>query len=485
MTDTDMEHLKEQQCDECGKPAVKIWRVYKGHRYCSTCYARVFKRRICPGCGNFARLPKNQPNAVCQRCEINKPCARCGKTDYEIGKITIYGPVCNACLPYFHEPKPCGLCGKLSIFLSRVKRLNIEVPVCPSCARPDHGNCQACRRHRLLTEAPDGRMLCNVCLEKGNVPCPECGETMPAGYGRRCEACYWKSLLEKRIKMDCAAFSSPQMAAFFEAFGQWLGRKVGAKKAASTIHRYLSFFIEIEQQWKEIPKYDMLLAHFGTLRLRRMLLPVSWMEERGFIVPSAVAKEDDSNRRRITTILNKFPTGSPEQVLLSGYHQLMIKSLEADKTTIGSIRLALSPAAALLLKAKDMKCMPPNQKVLDTYLETTPGQRAALSGFICYLRDTHEVKITLPKPNTEKAQRNRKKKLEAEMLVLMQEGGNSDEFMRRWLSVALAYFHGLPKKVGKTMPNDQIAEQENGGFNVTWKEQIYWVPSVDINAIRT
>ena len=119
-----------------------------------------------------------------------------------------------------------------------------------------------------------------------------------------------------------------------------------------------------------------------------------------------------------------------------------------------------------------MECMPPNQNVLDAYLETTPGQRAALSGFVCFLRDTHEVKIILPKSNAEKARRNRKKKLEAEMLALMQEVGNSNEFSKRWLSVALAYFHGLPKKVGKTIPNEPIVELEGGSFNVTWKEQL-------------
>ncbi|BCO27329.1 hypothetical protein MIZ03_2217 [Rhodoferax lithotrophicus] len=47
-----------QMCDECGKDVAKIWRVHKGHKFCSTCYARVFKRRMCPKCGNFAKLPK-------------------------------------------------------------------------------------------------------------------------------------------------------------------------------------------------------------------------------------------------------------------------------------------------------------------------------------------------------------------------------------------------------------------------------------------
>lgn len=481
MTDTDEGRLKEQECDECGKFVAKIWRVYQGHRYCSTCYARLFKRRICPSCGNFARLLKNKPDAVCRRCETNKPCVRCGKSDYEVGKITPYGPVCKVCLPYFQEPRACGLCGKWSTYLTRVKRLNIDIPVCPRCARQDHRTCQACHRYRLLAEAPDGRMLCKVCLEKGNVLCPKCDETMPAGYGWQCEGCYWKGLLEKRIEMDCAVFTSLQMATYFKAFGQWLGRKVGEQKAASTIHRYLSFFIEIEQQWKTIPKYDALLAHFGTLRLRRALLPMSWMEGSEFIVPNAIAREEDSNRRRIMVILDRFPMESQERTLLTGYHKLMIESLEAEKTTICSIRLALSPAAALLLKAREMKCIPPNQKVLDAYLETTPGQRAALSGFVCYLRDTHGVRITLPKPNKEKAQQNRKKKLEAEMLMLMQEGGNSEEFNRRWLSVALAYFHGLPKKTGKVLRDEQVVVSENEGITVTWNEQIYWIPVVDVS----
>lgn len=479
------ESLQQCQCDECGKFVARLWRVYKGHRYCSACYARVFKRRMCPKCGNYARLPKNEPGATCRGCETNKPCIRCGKTDFAIGKITSYGPVCKACLPYFHEPKPCGLCGKPSIFLSRVKRLNIDVPVCPSCARKDHSACQACRRFRLLTKASDGRMLCKGCLEKGSVPCPKCGETMPAGYGQQCETCYWKGLLEKRIKIDCAAFSAPQMTAYFETFGQWLGCKVGERKAASTIHSYLSFFIEIGQQWETIPKYDALLLHFGALRLRRALLPVCWMEETGLITPDAEAKAEDSDRRRITAILSNFAQESSEQALLAGYHKSMLASLKVGNTSIRSIRLALTPAAALLRKAREMKCMPPDQKVLGAYLDTAPGQQAAVSGFVCYLRNKHDVEIILPKANKRKVERNRKKKLEAEMLKLMQEAGNGDEFMTRWLSVALAYFHGLPKKVGKSLAKEQVAVLQNGAFNVTWSGQTYWIPAVNNSVNKT
>lgn len=465
----------EKECDECGRGVVKICRIHKEHRYCATCYARVFKRRICPKCGNFARLPKNDPEAVCLKCQRNRPCARCGKVEYKIGRITPYGPVCNACAPHFREPEPCELCGRPSLWLSRVTRLDHVYRVCPRCARTDLGTCVACRRHRRLQESPDGRLLCKACLEKGEVSCPKCGEPMPAGYGKQCPRCYWLGLLEKRIRIDCAAFSTPPMVAHFEAFGQWLGRKVGEKKAALTIHRYLQFFMDIEKQWKAIPGFSTLLAHFGTLSLRRVLLPMRWMEECGLVAPVSSAKEEDSDRRRIEVILERFPKGSREATILVGYHKAMVESLKEGKTTLRSIRLGLSPATALLLKAREMKCMTPEQKALDAYLDKTPGQRAAVSGFVRYLRNIHGAEIALPKVDTIKAERNRRRKLELEMLQLMSEGGEGEEFRRRWLSVALAYFHGLPKKVGRMVSSKDIV-LDDSGMSVIVDGSSYWIP---------
>lgn len=475
MIEKDKVQKVQQECDECGRGVAKIWRVHKDHRYCGTCYARVFKRRMCPKCGDFARLPKNDPDAVCLKCQRNKPCARCGKVEYKIGRMTPYGPVCNVCAPHFKEPESCEVCGGLSLWLSRVTRLNHSYRVCPSCARTDHGTCEACRRHRPLQKSPDGRMLCKTCLEKGEISCPKCREPMPAGYGKRCQRCYWTGLLEKRIRMDCAAFSLPQMADHFEEFGQWLGQKVGEKKAAQSIHRYLQFFMDIEKQWKTIPEYGLLLAHFGTQGLRRVLLPMRWMEGKGLIVPDADAKEEDSDSRRIAAILNRFPKESIERSILAGYHKMMIESLKVGKTTLRSIRLALSPASALLIEAKEMKCMPPDQKALDAYIGKVPGQRAAVSGFVRYLRDVHGAKMALPKADIVKADRNRRKKLEEEMLQLMLESEDGEGFRRRWLSVALAYFHGLPKKVGRVADSKDIVH-DNSGMTVVVNGSGYWIP---------
>jgi len=318
-------------------------------------------------------------------------------------------------------------------------------------------------------------MLCKTCYEQGEVPCPECEQPMPAGRGKQCEACYWRGLLEKRIKMDCAALSAPAMVEHFRTFGEWLGEEVGNHKAAISLKRYLPLFLEIEKHWKAIPEFAALLKHFGTLRLRRALLPMKWMQEANLVVPDSLSKQEDSDQRRIVATLDKVGKSTKERSFLDGYLKTLMVDLGNGSTTLRSIRLSMTPAAALLLKGREMRRMPPNQNVLNSYLERTPGQRAAVSGFVCYLRDKHGADIALPKASSEKALLHRKKKREAEMLALMQDGGEGDMFRKRWLSVALAYFHGLPRSAGKCATTLNSSDSQDG-FKVLWRETSYWIP---------
>lgn len=105
-------------CHGCGRAMAKAKKIYKGLRYCSTCYPRLFKRRMCLGCGNHARLPIKELNpaldAHCSACERAGACVRCGKTEFEVGMRSAYGPVCKSCIPHFRHPEPCETCGQLS-----------------------------------------------------------------------------------------------------------------------------------------------------------------------------------------------------------------------------------------------------------------------------------------------------------------------------------------------------------------------------------
>lgn len=472
------ESVTDLHCDECGRKMAVAHRVYKEHRYCVTCYARVFKRRMCPKCGNYARLPKNDENAICRKCEIDKPCIRCGKTEYAIGKITPYGPVCGSCAPYFREMRPCGLCGKPSHRLTRVKRLGIEVPICPKCTRSDHGTCSACHRPRLLQEGPGGRLLCKACLEQGEIPCPSCNKPMPAGRGNLCEICYWQEAFRKRLKLNQEAFSIHEMQKAFGAFGEWLLAEVGENKAALTIHRYMPFFAEIEERWGNIPGYASLLGHFSAEGLRRVRLPMRWLKENRNIVPDVEAREADSDRRRIDAIVASIPKGTLAAKALTTYQDRLMKRVNAGKSTLRSVRLALRPAASLLLAATSDGGKMLDQVALDRYLLEAPGQMAAITGFINYLNEMHGLSL-VPKVNEKLVSEVRRKKLEVELMALVREGGEGEDFRRRWLSVALAYFHGLPRRVGHAIQGEQIVDHEDGGLSIAWGGQKYWIPRVE------
>lgn len=75
-----------KDCSQCGKSVIKYHRIYKGEGYCHTCYVRVFKLLPCSKCGEIHRLYYKEEQAICEACRHNKPCIRCGKEGYEIGK---------------------------------------------------------------------------------------------------------------------------------------------------------------------------------------------------------------------------------------------------------------------------------------------------------------------------------------------------------------------------------------------------------------
>lgn len=466
------ENVSNMHCGECGREMTKAHRVHKGQRYCATCYAGVFKRRVCPKCGDFARLQKNDEKAVCKKCESDQPCIRCGKTEYEVGKISPYGPVCNSCAPHFREPNPCGLCGRPSSRLTRVMRAGVEVPVCPKCASQDHGTCQACRRRRPLQKAPDGRLLCKVCLEKGEVPCQSCGKWMPAGRGNVCEACYWQETFRKRLKLDQAAFSMPEIENAFGEFGEWLLAEVGGQKAALSIHRYLPFFVEFESRWKGVPGYADLLAHFGAEGLRRVRLPMRWLKDVHGVVPDANLREEDSERRRIEAIMASVPNGTSSAKALTGYRNSLTVRVKAGKTTLRSFRMALRPAASLLLAGDESGAKLPDQDALDRYLLEAPGQKAAVTGFVNYLCKTHGL-VLEARVVKRKVRKTRRRRLEKKLMALMRLPEMGEEASIEWIMTALEYFHGV--KVPKSIAAAS-AYLVDDGYNVVINDTNFWLP---------
>lgn len=467
----------EPGCDECGRLIAKAHRVYRGHRYCSTCYARVFKPAPCSNCGVSTRLPNNIASAMCRACESARPCIRCTRKGRPIGKLTPSGPVCNSCAPYFRSPERCEGCGASSNRLSRVRRLGDARRLCPKCARADHRTCPSCRRSRLLIRDADGREVCRRCCSGSEATCLQCGSITPAGRGALCEGCGWAKSVAIRLKAFADSFSSPHMVKRFEDFTSWLVATTGAQKTALKLERFLPLFLDIEQRWGDIPNYAELVAAFGVARLRRSLLALRWMEETGRIVVDEKVKRDGSDRQRIRTTLAMFDRSSHGFALLSGFHKVMIAEQQLQGTSMRTVRLSMTAAAGMLRRASGMKLMPPTQAVLDSYLTRTPGQRAAVTRFVRYLVEHKGVEMRIPPTNPARAHQLKRRRQERRVLRLMDKPLTDAVSTRRWLGAALSYFHGLDAAVARAVKLEQISRRD-GGLLVEWQGDEYWVPIV-------
>ncbi|MFC5302006.1 hypothetical protein [Azospira restricta] len=275
--------------------------------------------------------------------------------------------------------------------------------------------------------------------------------------------------------MDQSALSMRIMSDAFGEFGTWLLARVGARKAAITIHRYLPFFMEMEREWQGIPTYSCLLWHFGAERLRRVRLPMTWLSEAKGLVPDVVAREENSEQLRIDAIVGSVLSATPAAQALNTYKQALAVKVAAGKATLRSLRLALRPAASLLLAADPKGQKLPNQAALDRYLLHAPGQKAAITGFVKMLNQCYNAGLVV-RVNEKRVAVARRRGLEAELIALASGGMDERGLREKWLPVALAYFYRLPRSVCKAIAPSQIAIVAGECMAFTWNGEKYWIP---------
>ncbi|MFC5429481.1 hypothetical protein ACFPTO_11820 [Paraburkholderia denitrificans] len=298
---------------------------------------------------------------------------------------------------------------------------------------------------------------------------------MPAGRKNVCEACYWRGLHKKRVKLDQAVFESPRFATLFADFGAWLQCHVGEHRAALTVHRYVPFFAEIEKHWGTIPAYPDLLKSFGAEGLRRVRLPMKWLAESKQTTVDAVAREADSEIRRVGAIIATVPAATVGAIVLSVYSNKLRTKIAAGKLTTRSMRLALRPAASLLLSADASGRSLPDQTAVDGLLCKAPGQLAALSGFIRFLNERYTLGLTAAVDEKFVAAR-RRKSLERTLLTLARSGDGKESFLREWVCICLEYFHGLPLRLSRQISDYSIAIDADG-CRVSIAGREYWIPT--------
>ncbi|PRW83130.1 hypothetical protein [Pseudomonas fluorescens] len=217
---------------------------------------------------------------------------------------------------------------------------------------------------------------------------------MPAGRGRECEICGWQRVFNKRLAINVKGFSSDHIAELFSQFGKWFLTSVGAHKAALTINIHYRFFAVLDSNWSAAPSYEQLLQHFGAAGLRKAESPMRFLTETGVVSIDVQLRDQHTENRRLAAILSEFSSGWSAQ-LLNEYISALKAKMEQGHTDLRSVRLAARAAVNLLKNAQLKLEELPTQKSLESFWRSSPGQVAAVAGFIGHLNRRHRLELQM------------------------------------------------------------------------------------------
>ena len=471
------ENVIEHDCHGCNQSVSFIKKRYKGKKYCSTCYARIFKRRICSGCGDFAQLPRDDEQAICNECIKKQPCIRCNQTNKPIGKLTEYGVVCNSCSVYFRPIEPCERCCTPSQKLTRISRFNDDLRVCPKCATRDYETCPSCQKHRLLQSDASGQKKCKKCRDNPQKSCKACRCMITAGCADLCDNCYWHQNLWTKFDQNHNAFESIYLKQQYESYTDWLEKKVGSHKAALYINKHTHFFMKTEIDWnKSVPTSKKLLARLRSSGLRKFELVMQWLKEVHDIQIDTDNKKSCSERDQMEKLVQSILQPSLAYDVVLEYKNKLEEKIKRGDTSIRSARLALKPAVALMLSMGQESTQLPNLEHIKAYLADYSGQAATLTGFISFLNENYGTSIDylgLKKSNF--LMTKRKQKLENKIIALTQTDLSNNKAITSWVRNGLRYFHQLLYIDALKIKAEMITETDDG-FTVVFKNQSYWLP---------
>ena len=473
----------DRSCDECGRIISKAHRVEDGKKYCTTCYARCFKRQLCSGCGMFSRLLVGANDPKCRKCVAGAPCIRCDRAGRELGMLTEAGPVCNACYPYFRASAMCTQCNQPTQRPLHVESYEGSKLICQRCATAHHRTCTLCKRHRLCHDRPDGTRVCKKCDELGVVKCEGCAAPMPAGRGKRCEACYWRARGEATSAQLCELLSTARVRESFQSYVNWAMAEIDLPRLVRALLRHVEFFEMLERQaGEEQWTPALILRVFGTAKLRKFELPVRWMQNSGAVEITAQEKESAAETGRSQALVATAPPESVARRLLDEFYVHLDAKVRAGKMRPKSMRLSLRPAVSLLERADAQWQRMPDQAAVEKFLEATPGQRAALSTFLGFLKVKNGLELSAARVASHRRPGPRNL-LGQQLAVLAKEQPRPPDFESRWLHTALAYFHEKSRVQAKSLLKQGSLTEMEVGYELIVDGARYWIPKAPAEPI--
>ena len=152
--------------------------------------------------------------------------------------------------------------------------------------------------------------------------------------------------------------------------------------------------------------------------------------------------------------------------IIEAYYAKHQARLQAGKTTIRSIRLALTPAVKLLKFCDHHGAQLPTRKMIQDYLWCFWGQRNAVYSFVNFLHERYALpmrarEITPPELRSPNESREH---LKHRLIAAMRGAGNQRMDADTFLRIAVGYLHGIGVPKGIRLTYCAIKKDREGYF---------------------
>jgi hypothetical protein len=277
-------------------------------------------------------------------------------------------------------------------------------------------------------------------------------------------------------------------------YGDWLLNHAGSLRASLLINQHWRFFRKLDlitQEIGQIPTHQELMRYVTVLEMRRSLLVTRFLDESGIITQDAQTKADAAEWDYMDRMQARLAAHKGIDKIFASYQDYMLKRVEAGKTSLRSVRLAMTPATRLLELSILMGNALPDQSVLTQFLWQHAGQRAAVNGFVNYLNKDHGTALVLPKKGEDirlvlkYPNEGRENMLRKKLIDYLNSDSADPRMPRMILRAALGYLHSvhLPKDI---IIEDFMWRPEPDGSSVLmmggWE---FWLPKEVVLEVKS
>lgn len=472
------------RCKHCNETIQGRKYCYRGGCYCAGCHSIFFKLTTCSVCNRRKRIWSKMEIPVCKKClYADAPCIRCSKTELKKYAVTEFGVVCNSCLKYFREPKQCSRCNQKKTSVANRYLESGQELICGNCYTETLPLCSKCKyRRKPLIYDFNRNPICAICALEESRHCKYCDMKIAAGTGYICRSCKYEKAFENRSRFGQSALS-PYLANIFGSFCQWLRSTRSIQFAAENTNVYFLYFVSLDHlanSLKRIPTYEEIVAHFTVAETRKNLLVTIFLDLEGIVCVDQSIKDEYSNIDSVERYLNAFEEGSFLRTLLHGYYDVLDKKLVDNRTTIRSIRLALTPAVKLLRWCAHFGLDKPSNDLLYGFLWVTPGQQASLTGFVNFLNRQYGLCLEFPEKQNMVLRRPTESRMQLRLrfVTLLRNPFNTELYRESLIKGALNYLHGVAIPKYAWISIYSAKKNKEGNHYIRLANQLFYLPHI-------